>query len=196
MKKLLALLTISMLLAGCNQNNKSNKHVEGDTWEDSTYQYRVVRQRLSKLEPAKDRHNRLFGDAIEEKVVCIENMAFVKTTNGNIVQIKNHSGTYKKCEVGDKNNPIIYVRGMQTEIGKYYQVGDSVIQSTHGNKTPSFGYGSKTIPIPYNKGLPINMNWWYKVGGINMKAIHGDPLGIMELNDLFAKTDLDKRKSW
>lgn len=41
MKKLLALLTISMLLAGCNQNNKSNKHVEGDTWEDSTYQNEI-----------------------------------------------------------------------------------------------------------------------------------------------------------
>lgn len=34
------------------------------------------------------------------------------------------------------------------------------------------------------------------LGGINMKAIHGDPLGIMELNDLFAKADLDKRESF
>ena len=40
------------------------------------------------------------------------------------------------------------------------------------------------------------MNWWYKVGGVNMKAIHGDPLGIREVNELFAKIDLDKRGSF
>ena len=106
-----------------------------------------------------------FNITSEETVVCIEKMAFVKTGNGNLVQIKNHNGSYKKCVLGDKNNPIQYVRGMQTEIGKYYRVGDSVIQSTRGNKTPSFGYGSKSTPIPYRKGLPINMNWWYNVGG-------------------------------
>jgi hypothetical protein len=196
MKKLLAFLTVIMLLAGCEHNELSTKHVEGDTWEDSLYQYRVVVQKRSKHETLAERHKRLFGDVIAEKVVCIENMTFVKTGEGSIVQIKNHNGTYKKCETGDKNNPIPYTKGMETEIGKYYKVGDSTIQSTHGNKTPNFGYGSKSTPIPYKKGLPINMNWWYDVGGVNMKAIHGDPLGILEVNELFAKNDLDRRESF
>ena len=81
-----------MLLAGCEHNKLSTKHVEGDSWEDSLYQYRVVVQRRSKHETVAERHKRLFGDVIAEKVVCIENMAFVKTNNGNLIQIKNHNG--------------------------------------------------------------------------------------------------------
>lgn len=204
MKNILAIFTVIMLLAGCNYNNQSTKHIEGDTWEDSLYQYRVIRQRKPKNDTSYHFNNsgsirkatsEDFNDH-NEVVVCIENMAFVKTSNGNLIQIKNHNGTYKKCVTGTKENPIKYTKGMMTEIGKWYMAGDTIIQSTSNNHTPISGYGSKHTPIPYRKGLPINMNWWYNVGGIDMKATHGDPLGILKIDELFSKVDLDRRESF
>ena len=161
MKKLLAFSVFSILLVGCNYNSQPIRYVDGDGWEDSLYWYKVIIQKRPKNEAAAERYKRLFGDTAEEKVMCIEDMVFVKTPDGNITQIKNQNGSYKKCAAGS---------------------------------TPSFGYGSKLTPVPYRKGLPVNLNWWYIVGGINMKAIHGDPLGILEVNELFAKIDLNKRR--
>ena len=163
---------VAVMFVGCNHNNQyRDKHVEGDSWEDSLYEYRIVRQQ----KPKHDTSFRFINNGvrkatiedfninINEKVLCIENMLFVKTVNGNLFQIKNVNGTYKKCQ---QNKPL------------------------------SIEYGSKTSPIHYEKGIPVKINYWYNVGGINMVAIHGDPLGILEINELFSKTDLDKMKSF
>lgn len=189
MKNILAFFTFIMLLTGCNYNNQSTKHIEGDTWEDSLYQYRVIRQRKPKNDTSYHFNNsgsirKATSEDFNgpnEVVVCIENMAFAKTSNGNLIQIKNHNGSYKKCNKTSTG---------ETPSERHKRLfGDTIT-------APSFGYGSKSTPIPYRKGLPVCLNWWYNVGGVNMKAIHGDPIGILKIDELFSKVDLDKRESF